>query len=110
MPLPRTSGAKIALYNVETGQRTERWPVDAREMLARGGWSLTPAGQEPIEDVEAALRVAPPAAAVNNEAALIDDAAALSPTGAPLNVVREGVSTAAGASVSAAVPMSKRVR
>lgn len=106
MATSRTSGTKVALFHIETGQRIERWPVDAREILQRGGYALTPPNEPPVEDVEAALRVAMPPAAAPTDAALISDTA--SPTGAPLQVVREGVMTTAGTAVEPS--MSKRVR
>lgn len=30
---------KVVLYDRATGQRLERWPVDARELLATGGFT-----------------------------------------------------------------------
>ena len=38
------------VYNVKTGERRLCWPVDAKEMVATGGWSfepVTPASSEP---------------------------------------------------------------
>lgn len=31
---------KVKAYNLQTGQAIELWPIDARELVARGGWSL----------------------------------------------------------------------
>lgn len=89
MTAPRTSG-KVVLHHAETGEQIERWPVDAREILARGGWSLTADGEPVISDVEAGLRVHAPASALVTDAALIT-AVSGHPAGGPLHVVREGV-------------------
>jgi len=89
MTAPRTSG-KVVLHNAETGEQVERWPVDAREMLSRGGWSLTADGEPPVTDVEAGLRVQAPASSLAPDAALVTDPV-LHPAGGPLLVVREGV-------------------
>lgn len=35
----------VTVYNAETGEPVERWPVDARELLASGGWVATPPGR-----------------------------------------------------------------
>lgn len=32
----------VRLYRASTGEECERWPVDARDMLATGDWSLEP--------------------------------------------------------------------
>lgn len=37
---PLTGEGKVALVLRATGQRFERWPVDAREMLATGDYAL----------------------------------------------------------------------
>jgi hypothetical protein len=92
----RTSGTKVALYHTETGQRIERWPVDAREILQRGEYALTPVGEPEITDIEAGLRMSAPAAAPQFDAALITDEVPRSPVGVPLAVVHEGVMTTAG--------------
>ena len=39
-----------AVYNVETGGRVLCWPVDAKEMVATGGWSF-----DPVEPKRAAI-------------------------------------------------------
>ena len=31
---------KVLVYNVETGEASQHWPIDAREMLATGEWTL----------------------------------------------------------------------
>lgn len=31
---------KVVLYRVEGGERVERWPVDARELLGTGEWTV----------------------------------------------------------------------
>jgi len=41
----------IVLYHVETGERVERAPVDAREMLAGGLYTLTPGAPSVSTDV-----------------------------------------------------------
>jgi hypothetical protein len=39
---------KVVLYDRATGQRLERWPVDARELLATGGFTAdTPIPEAP---------------------------------------------------------------
>lgn len=42
MQVEKTAQGKVAIYNVETGDRVERWPVDARGMIASGEFSPTP--------------------------------------------------------------------
>ncbi len=37
--LPRTPEGKVVLVNCATGQRVERWPVDARGMIASGDFT-----------------------------------------------------------------------
>lgn len=37
-----------ALTGPHAGESVERAPIDAREMLATGGWSLTPPGADPV--------------------------------------------------------------
>lgn len=47
MPV-RTHTGKVVLWHRETGQRFERWPVDAREMTATGAYTYdAPAGRPP---------------------------------------------------------------
>lgn len=36
----RTSDGKVVVVEAATGQRFARWPVDVRELLERGGWTL----------------------------------------------------------------------
>lgn len=100
MTAPRTSG-KVVLHHIDTGEQIERWPVDARDLLARGGWSLAPAGEPAISDVEAGLRVPAPASSLVTDAALI--APTTHPAGGPLHVVRDGVA----ATPFAAAPPAK---
>lgn len=38
----RTSEGKVALYRVSDGQRFVRWPIDARDMLASGSYTVVP--------------------------------------------------------------------
>lgn len=99
MPPVHTPSGKWILYSRISGQRLERWPVDARGMLASGeytadpslvdgGWSSaatvapaseTPVVVDPMPHVTKALEVG-----------------ALSPTGAPLVIAPfDGVSPAA---------------
>ena len=37
---------KVTLYHVETGEAIERWPVDARGMVAHGEYTLEPPSSE----------------------------------------------------------------
>ena len=43
-----------ALEGPHAGESVDRAPVDAREMLARGGWSLTPPDAAPVTTLEPA--------------------------------------------------------
>lgn len=46
MDKPRTPGMAV-LYRISTGERFERWPVDAREMMATGDYTTqSPDGPE----------------------------------------------------------------
>lgn len=38
----RTPEGKAVLYEASTGRRFERWPVDARDLLATGGYTTDP--------------------------------------------------------------------
>jgi hypothetical protein len=51
--LPRTSEGKVVLYEVSTGRRLLRWPVDARGFLASGAFSLDPADCQAPADLPA---------------------------------------------------------
>lgn len=42
MDLTPDHAGKVHLYDRVTGQRLERWPVDARELLATGGYTTDP--------------------------------------------------------------------
>lgn len=42
---------KVTLY-AEDGTTVERHTIDAREMLATGGWSLTPPGTPPVTTLD----------------------------------------------------------
>lgn len=39
---------KVVVYDRATGQRLERWPVDARELLATGGFTAAPSDPEAL--------------------------------------------------------------
>jgi len=43
MTAPSTPG-KVVVYRLDTGEAFERWPVDAREMLATGAYTRTAPG------------------------------------------------------------------
>jgi len=43
----RTPEGKWAIYHAVTGQRIDRWPVDARGMLATGEYTATPPAGTP---------------------------------------------------------------
>ncbi len=40
---------KVLVYHKETGEAFERWPIDAREMLAEGSYQMHPPGTEAPE-------------------------------------------------------------
>lgn len=40
MPTTTAHAGQVVLYDRATGQRLERWPVDARELLATGGFTV----------------------------------------------------------------------
>lgn len=42
MQLPPDHAGKVTLFDRVTGQRLERWPVDARDLLATGGYTTDP--------------------------------------------------------------------
>lgn len=42
MGLSPDHAGKVHLYDRISGQRIERWPVDARELLATGGYTTDP--------------------------------------------------------------------
>lgn len=42
MLLTPDHAGKVTLFDRITGQRLERWPVDARELLATGGYTTDP--------------------------------------------------------------------
>ncbi len=82
MSLQKLANGKVELFDTATGQRVERWPVDARDMLLLGGWSLT----VPTDDVAVESNEAN---AEPTETAAEMIARQVSPTGAPLVVSRE---------------------
>ena len=47
MTAERTPDGKVVLFLKSTGQRFERWPVDAREMMNTGDYSHAPIEDEP---------------------------------------------------------------
>lgn len=50
MQVAKTAQGKVLLWDNETGEPVERWPVDAKGMLAAGTHSATPVeGKEPGE-------------------------------------------------------------
>lgn len=55
--LPLTPEGKVVLFSSATGERFERWPVDAQEMLATGAYS----SEAPAGHVEPAPSPPPPA-------------------------------------------------
>jgi hypothetical protein len=84
----RTPEGKIVLFHGETGERFERWPVDAREMLACGAYTTDdPTGTESdasaVTDTPTGEPDPDPLPHVTQAAALNG---AVSPTGAPLIV------------------------
>ena len=40
---------KVLIFHKETGEAFERWPIDAREMLAQGSYQMHPPGEEAPE-------------------------------------------------------------
>lgn len=42
MHLTPDHAGRVTLYDRISGQRLERWPVDARELLATGGYTTDP--------------------------------------------------------------------
>jgi hypothetical protein len=86
------AGDKVVLIHKSTGERIERWPVDARGMIEHGDYTAdTPTGQ-----LVPAAPVAPVPDPVPHVAAAAAKATELSPTGAPLVVSKpEDVSPAA---------------
>jgi len=42
MHLTPDHAGRVTLYDRTTGHRLERWPVDARELLATGGFTTDP--------------------------------------------------------------------
>lgn len=86
MPQVSTPPGKVAIYSRSTGQRIERWSVDALELIATGDY--TPDAPEGfVPPVEPVVEVAPVDPVPHVTAANILNAAE-SPTGAPLAVAR----------------------
>ncbi len=50
---------KVVLFDRATGQRLERWPVDARELLATGDYAASPPDTALAPDASAAPVVEP---------------------------------------------------
>lgn len=96
--LQRTPG-KWVLYNVATGTAIERWPVDAREILAGGEYTLA----NPNASEAAAEPLHPPADPVPHVTAANALNALESPTGAPLQI-----SPAAGVGMAAPMQLPAR--
>jgi hypothetical protein len=44
----RTPEGKVVLFRTSTGDRFERWPVDARDMLASGDYTLGEPSAPPV--------------------------------------------------------------
>ncbi len=95
MSLSRTSNGKVVLYHASTGERFERWPVDAREMLATGAYTTDTPDAAPDA---AAVSVAESGEQIAGPADLPTAGGAMSPTGAPL-VVGKAVGVAAPVSL-----------
>ncbi len=50
--MPAAGPNKVLVFHKETGEAFERWPIDAREMLAQGSYQMHPPGEEaPAPDV-----------------------------------------------------------
>lgn len=66
MHLTPDHAGKVVLYDRISGQRLERWPVDARELLATGGYTTDPtdpaidAASVPVASVAEPLSTATP--------------------------------------------------
>ncbi len=46
----RMPSGKVVLYACATGERLERWPVDARDMIASGAYQAHDPAQPPLAD------------------------------------------------------------
>ena len=93
--------AKWVLFNTSTGERIERWPVDARAMVACGEYTTdTPAGH-----IEPAATVTPSPDPVPHVTRAKQMTEAVSPTGAPLAVAN---SESAGPAQPVALPTGRR--
>lgn len=63
--MPAAGPNKVLVFHKETGEAFERWPIDAREMLAQGSYQMHPPGEaapepeypEQQEHVKAAERL-----------------------------------------------------
>lgn len=93
--LTRTPDGKVVLYSRATGQRFERWPVDARDMLASGDYTQEAPDSQADGTAPAEVVAADPVPHVTEAT---EQNSAVSPTGAPL-VVSDA------AAVTTAVPM-----
>ena len=47
--MPAAGPNKVIVFHKETGEAFERWPIDAREMLAEGSYQMHPVGEEAPE-------------------------------------------------------------
>lgn len=79
----RTPEGKVVLYSVATGERLERWPVDARGMLGTGDYTMKEPASSTSSGVSAPAPIADPLPHVTQAIAQNE---AQSPTGAPLLV------------------------
>jgi hypothetical protein len=72
--LPRNPEGKVVVFHRVTGERFERWPVDAREMIQMGEYRVTP----PTETAEAVV--------TNEATAVIPPIAATTPASLPTEI------------------------
>ena len=127
--LSRTPEGKVVLFEVSTGTRLTRWPVDAKAMLAAGDFTTDPSqcdavpvsdgGEQPVEDptdetsidldtlnaqtgVPAGVEIPDPLPHLTEARKQVE---MQSPTGAPLNVT-----TTKGAPAAAANTADKKGR
>lgn len=102
MPDPiKTSQGKVVLWERASGQRLERWPVDARGMVAQGDYTFEPpAGAEAVEGGDPVPQD-PPATAP------LTVLSPEHPLGGPLKVVQSGDAPAA---TPVALPKGRRTK
>lgn len=94
----RTPAGKWVLYEVATGRRVERWPVDGRQMIETGGHTATP----PDGHIAPAATVAPGSSTV-----LPPELPAEHSPGVPLIAATEGVPASPIADLSPDAPKAK---